>query len=832
MRAKNLVLFITALFVMSSLSYAASSIIAIDTCSGENLSSAKGVFNLECSASRLASSDALNITFDYKKQGPTVSYAGIRTVNNDSSVTNCSAISDVQVCYVWWTSNTHTNTCVISVDNTGNNGAWINFTKACPSTSKPSSITCVNVTSNETWACSNFFGASGTRARIQSEIGGHGPQESAFWDALFYNVTYSTDSAGAPLSDTPSNQTVEISSLSNITWTINASAAAGYYYVYRNGALFAGPSAWLNRTPLNISANNSAIGLWNYTLYFNDSAGTNGTPSSVFITVVNSSRVVSCAVLSYSNVVYVLQNNISAAINNCITIAADNVTLDGNGFTISNSGTADNGIYASNIKNVTVTNLTVTGFLSNGIYLDSVNNSFITGVNSSLNGDAGIYLYNATYSSIDSSETSGNSKGIKFESSKGNSVKGNKVHKNKYGIYFTKNASSNSIIENSLNGNGNNGSSIYLDASSNNVVQGGSINNSKSVAIYNTNLSKNNFIRIDIINTSLSEDIFLGADGLNGASFIDIKNIGLYNFSGEEKGSIVNFESTGNGSVIFNAPVKSSGDDLGADLQIKNNYVFVNSSKDKNWNVSANITLYNVPTNFTNPVILRNGELCPADVCFNFTGLNAGNVSFSVAGWSSYSIGEMPDSNSSSGNTSANNAISSAAVNYEIPGGYASKTYLIDRSDFESGYSNNMFAADKYRFVFNNKNYTLTMKSFNSSAAKITINANALGLLAKGQAIKFDADIDGTEDVLLRYDGIKSGKAVMFIQEAKKTYQSPEKNEISANNTSAPNSGESGSGRIPWVPADMIVVAALIAVLFLLKNHHEKRHRWFTRKSK
>jgi hypothetical protein len=52
------------------------------------------------------------------------------------------------------------------------------------------------------------------------------------------------------------------------------------------------------------------------------------------------------------------------------------------------------------------------------------------------------------------------------------------------------------------------------------------------------------------------------------------------------------------------------------------------------------ITLNNVPTNFTQPIILKNGVKCPVGECTNLTDLNAGIVRFSVTSFSNYSIGE------------------------------------------------------------------------------------------------------------------------------------------------------------------------------------------------
>lgn len=50
------------------------------------------------------------------------------------------------------------------------------------------------------------------------------------------------------------------------------------------------------------------------------------------------------------------------------------------------------------------------------------------------------------------------------------------------------------------------------------------------------------------------------------------------------------------------------------------------------------ITLYNIPTNFTYPIVFKDGIECSG--CTNTTSLNAGNVTFYTQGWSNYSIGE------------------------------------------------------------------------------------------------------------------------------------------------------------------------------------------------
>jgi len=78
-------------------------------------------------------------------------------------------------------------------------------------------------------------------------------------------------------------------------------------------------------------------------------------------------------------------------------------------------------------------------------------------------------------------------------------------------------------------------------------------------------------------------------------------------------------------------------------FQLRNNFAYYNISYAIGFNKSANISFANIPTNFTNPAILKDGAVC-GTACYNFTSLNAGTVKFNVSGWSNYTIGEFPNS--------------------------------------------------------------------------------------------------------------------------------------------------------------------------------------------
>ena len=81
---------------------------------------------------------------------------------------------------------------------------------------------------------------------------------------------------------------------------------------------------------------------------------------------------------------YTLNQSLSTN-NTCFTISSNNVTLDGNGFSIEGNNSYGNGIYADSIRNLTIKNFkNITRFYS-GIYLVSVTNSALYNISSDLN---------------------------------------------------------------------------------------------------------------------------------------------------------------------------------------------------------------------------------------------------------------------------------------------------------------------------------------------------------------------------------------------------------------------------------------------------------------
>ena len=221
-------------------------------------------------------------------------FGGVRFVQRNSSIADCQSIQSVSLCIEWWgaTGLSPVN-CTIAVSNqNGTNFTAVNTT--CPGVSANPGIVCQNVTASKSWTCANFFGSgnndSQAYAELQRTVGGNKDIE---WDVFFFNVSYSSQSLG---SSSPANQTVEIGSDASIRWQLNGTG--GTYTVTRNGTVFDGPRSWTSGQDIVITPNTFFLGLWNYTLHFNDTSGSNST-SSTTLSVIDS-IVPSCSEISGS----------------------------------------------------------------------------------------------------------------------------------------------------------------------------------------------------------------------------------------------------------------------------------------------------------------------------------------------------------------------------------------------------------------------------------------------------------------------------------------------------------------------------------------------------
>lgn len=226
---------------------------------------------------------------------------------------------------------------------------------------------------------------------------------------------------------------------------------------------------------------------------------------------VNALELNSCQNLTSENTTYVLTQSVNSSAT-CFTILANNVTIDGNGFTINYSqsvvGYAINnsggynytkvkdlkifqggpnasayGIYASGMYNGEVTNNTITTFGTSGrgvYFTRSVSNN-ISGNNITTSADHGYGIYLESYSNSNtvygntittSGGTSG--KGIYlYSSSSLNNISGNAIltsgASGSYGIDASSASDSNTFFGNTITTSNSGAHSIYLNSNLNSL---------------------------------------------------------------------------------------------------------------------------------------------------------------------------------------------------------------------------------------------------------------------------------------------------------------------------------------------------------------------------
>jgi len=203
---------------------------------------------------------------------------------------------------------------------------------------------------------------------------------------------------------------------------------------------------------------------------------------------------------SFDNVTYTLTGNIATDADG-IVVERDNIVVDGAGYTLQGTESG-NGIDLHGRTNVTVKNTQIKGFFI-GIYLYASSNNSIAG-NIITNNAWGIWLnYYCSNNSIAGNNIAGSAGyGISLLESSYNSIAGNNITNNNAGIILVSvTDSSVAIMSNSIHGNNitNNGYGIILTNSFNNSISENNVTNNEygiyfHESSHNNKLYHNNFI--------------------------------------------------------------------------------------------------------------------------------------------------------------------------------------------------------------------------------------------------------------------------------------------------------------------------------------------------
>lgn len=406
--------------------------------------------------------------------------------------------------------------------------------------------------------------------------------------------------------------------------------------------------------------------------------------SSVFAFVDNGSIVQyidepfmgSSAFLNTTGATYLLAQDTASAGLVVLNVTKNNITIDGQGFTISSGSYDQYGISAYRVSGLTVRNITFSNFnLYNtrwpiGIYFYTSNYSNLTDLTFLSNSYGLVLDWRSSHNTLTRLSFISNSADFDVKDSVNNTFdkclfsydcrflrsNNNTISSSNFSgsVLTLADSNSNSILNNnflltssiSLQGSSTNSnynliknnqllqSGIYMSDGGNynffenNTITGAAVAGVE-VANWGTSFYNNTFLNNNIYNNSGGSFYFWN----NGDSY----NFLVYNNSfGEIKWTNSTFLQDFNVAGDLSFP---------GNITIDNNSAYFNSDAFAGGliNSSANITLFNIgDRGFIRPAILKDNQTCTD--CINFTSLIANTVKFRVLSWSNYTIGSYPGS--------------------------------------------------------------------------------------------------------------------------------------------------------------------------------------------
>ena len=215
--------------------------------------------------------------------------------------------------------------------------------------------------------------------------------------------------------------------------------------------------------------------------------------------------------------------------NGDIVIAADDITLDCAGYSVTGSGSGF-GIVLDGRTGVTVKNCHVRDF-TYGLHLIISNNNILTGNNAS-SGIRGISLGLSDNNTLIGNNASGSSQGISITSSNNNTLIGNNASGSFQGIYLSFSSNNNFLTGNNAS---DNVQGIYLEFSNNNTLTGNNANSSgigiilsssdnNTVTGNNASSNGQSGITVDSSNNNTLTGNNASSSGLGGFYILDSNN--------------------------------------------------------------------------------------------------------------------------------------------------------------------------------------------------------------------------------------------------------------------------------------------------------------------
>jgi len=393
-----------------------------------------------------------------------------------------------------------------------------------------------------------------------------------------------------------------------------------------------------------------------------------------------------CGSLASANTVYTLNASISNS-STCFTIAAENITLDCAGFSITGNNTTNSyGIYGT-FRNATIRNCNIGGF-NIGIYLkdggsasESPHYSLIDNVNisSPMANGYGISVTRTTWTApenitISNSVINGSTYGVSLGNyGGGHTIANSTVYSFSTGVYLNNQQKKTTITNLTAYANatglyslsspqtdvrGGMISSIRADSSSNSIYDGVFINGTGTSNLgainFDTSCANMTLINFSVSNTTTAVRSGLYLNSQNTTINCMGKEINGSNYSGTY-GIITQYSN----ATIVNCSVNNFpvGMYVGANSRVENNSISVSSASSYS---NAGITLPGANTTITGNYIRSHGSLGMYMQCSNCkVSNNTFNTSYQWNGWYGASIRVEGGGNASIENNTMTNTLGS-----------------------------------------------------------------------------------------------------------------------------------------------------------------------------
>lgn len=240
-----------------------------------------------------------------------------------------------------------------------------------------------------------------------------------------------------------------------------------------------------------------------------------------------------CIYANSPNQIYTLGANLEGNKSDtaCITVNAENVTIDCSGFSIiGNQSGSTSAIMVNGYTNVTIQNCVVNNY-SRGFYLNGSNYSTLRN-NTAYDNIHGFSLDSSSENRLENNSAYNNTYGVFIDPSYNNTIIENNVYNNSlYGLYL-EDSHNNTLRNNTVY---NNTDGFYLNYSSNNTLLYNNVSNNSryGIAYYYSNYTK-------IINNTVNGN---GGDGITGTNSDNVNiSYNEINYGGDD--AIFNYIST------------------------------------------------------------------------------------------------------------------------------------------------------------------------------------------------------------------------------------------------------------------------------------------------